>query len=81
MSDEDRVFSTQKITPQLVAQIIEALKDKAYGSVEIYVEKYSVVQITQRTITKLRPLKNDQLRPKANNQINQRFQLKIQKFD
>lgn len=50
--------STQKISPGLISQIIEALKNKAYGSVEIYVENYSVVQISQRTITKLTPNPN-----------------------
>lgn len=53
MNQSDQEFSTQKITPQLVEQIIESLKNKAYGSVEIYVENFKVVQITQRTITKL----------------------------
>lgn len=54
MSQTDNEFSTQKITPDLVSQIVAALRDKAYGSVEIYIENYKVVQITQRTITKLR---------------------------
>ncbi len=55
MADQtDHEFSTQKITTELIGQIITALKDKAYGSVEIYIENYKVVQITQRTITKLR---------------------------
>ncbi len=51
-SDSD--YSTQKITPQLISQIVDALRNKAYGSIEIYVENYNVVQITQRTITKLK---------------------------
>lgn len=51
--DEEN-FSTQKITPQLVAQIVEAIRNKAYGSVEIYIENYSVTQITERTINKLK---------------------------
>lgn len=46
-------FSTQQITPQLISQIISSLKNKAYGSIEIYVENYNVVQITERTITKV----------------------------
>lgn len=79
MDDSD--YSTQKISPQLIAQIIDALKNKAWGSVEIYVENYNVVQITQRTITKLR--KNGMTTPVArpNSQINHRFHLKIQKLD
>lgn len=53
MNQGDGDFSTQKITPQLVSQIIDALRNKAYGSVEIYVENFSVTQITERTITKV----------------------------
>lgn len=78
---DDRDFSTQEISPQLVAQIIEALKDKAWGSVEIYVENYNVVQITQRTITKLRKNANNNYIQRPTNHINHRFALKIQKID
>lgn len=46
-------YSTQKISPQLVAQIIDALKNKAWGSIEIYIENHTVTQITERTITKV----------------------------
>lgn len=58
MNQTDNSFSTQKITHSLISQIIDALQNKAYGSVEIYVENYSVVQISQRTITKLTPNPN-----------------------
>ena len=53
MNQADQQFSTQKITPQLITQIIDALKNKAFGSVEIYIENFSVTQITERTITKV----------------------------
>lgn len=53
MNQADQQFSTQKITPQLISQIIDALKNKSYGSVEIYIENSCVTQITERTITKL----------------------------
>ena len=53
MNQSDQEYSTQSITPNLVSQIVDALRNKAYGSVEIYVENYKVIQITQRTITKL----------------------------
>ncbi|MEK7581476.1 MAG: hypothetical protein AAB512_04275 [Patescibacteria group bacterium] len=53
MNQPDQDFSTQKITPQLISRIIDALHNKAYGSIEIYVENYNVIQITERTITKL----------------------------
>jgi len=51
----DSDYSTQKITPQLISQIVDALRGKSYGSIEIYVENYNVVQITERKITKLAP--------------------------
>jgi len=53
MSQADNDFSTQKITPQLIAQVVDALRNKAFGSVEIYIQNYNVVQITERTITKV----------------------------
>lgn len=53
MNQTDDDFSTQKITPQLVGQIVDALRNKAFGSVEIYVENYNVTQITERTINKV----------------------------
>ncbi len=54
MNQVDEDYSTQKITPQLISHIVETLRNKAYGSVEIFVENYTVTQITQRTITKLK---------------------------
>jgi len=53
MYQTDHDYSTQKIKPQLVSQIVDALKNKAYGSVEIYIQNYTVTQITERTITKV----------------------------
>lgn len=53
MNQVDVDFSTIKITPQLISRIVDALKNKSYGSIEIYVENYNVTQITERTITKL----------------------------
>ena len=51
-------YSTQKISPQLVSQIIDAIKNKAWGSIEIYVENFTVTQITERTITKVSSTKD-----------------------
>lgn len=83
MSQSDSDFSTQKITPELITRIVESIKNKAYGSVEIYIENYSVTQITNRTITKIKPApKNNTRSTNFENQgtrVN-RFQLKIQKF-
>ena len=53
MDQPDHDYSTQKIKPQLVSQIVDALKNKAFGSVEIYIQNYRVTQITERTITKV----------------------------
>ncbi len=59
MSQKDSAFSTQNISPQLVSQIIDAIKNKAYGSVEIYISNYTVTQITERVINKVaRPRKS-----------------------
>lgn len=53
MSQKDSAFSTQDISPQLVSQVIDAIKNKAYGSVEIYIANYTVTQITERVINKV----------------------------
>jgi hypothetical protein len=59
MNQADSDYSTQQISPALISQIIEAIKNKAYGSVEIYVENHTVTQITERTINKVcKPVKN-----------------------
>lgn len=53
MNQSDQEFSTQTITPQLIAQIVDAIRNKAFGSIEIYIQNHRVVQITERTITKV----------------------------
>ena len=53
MDQPDHDYSTQKIKPQLISQIVDALHNKAFGSVEIYIQNYRVTQITERTITKV----------------------------
>lgn len=46
-------YSTKKIDPSLTEEIVEALKNiRGWGSVEIYVQNYKVVQITERNIKK-----------------------------
>ena len=62
MDQPDHDFSTQSVSPQLVSQIVDALKNKAYGSVEIYIQNYRVTQITERTITKVSRSGNGQKR-------------------
>lgn len=45
--------STKKIDPQLLTDIVDALKNiRGWGSVEIYVQNFKVVQITERNIKK-----------------------------
>lgn len=52
-ADYTNDYSTEKISPNLISKIVEVLKNKAYGSIEIYIENFNVTQITERTITKL----------------------------
>ncbi len=58
MDEPNNKYSTQQITPQLISQIVDALRNKAYGSIEIYIENFNVVQITERKITKLARSRN-----------------------
>ena len=53
MNQGNNDYSTQQISPALISQIVEAIKNKSYGSVEIYVENFTVTQITERTINKV----------------------------
>lgn len=74
MNQGDNDYSTQQISPALISQIVEAVKNKAYGSVEIYVENFTVTQITERTINKVsRALKNHkpfaQVKPVEKSQV------------
>ena len=46
-------YSTKHVSDKLVKEVVEALKNiKGWGSVEIYVQDYKVVQITERNIKK-----------------------------
>ncbi len=46
-------YSTKKISDDLLEEIIEALKNiRGWGSVEIFVQDYKVVQIVERNIKK-----------------------------
>lgn len=53
MNQVNEHLSTIQITPKLVEQLLGFIKDKGWGSVEIYIENYHIVQITERTITKV----------------------------
>lgn len=61
----DDLYSTVKITPELISRIVDSLKNKAYGSIEIYVENFSVTQITERTINKFNKTASSPKRQKA----------------
>jgi hypothetical protein len=46
-------YSTKKVNEKLVQEITEALKNiRGWGSVEIFVQDYKVVQIVERNIKK-----------------------------
>lgn len=46
-------YSTKKVNTLLLEEITEALANiRGWGSVEIYVQDYKVVQITERNIKK-----------------------------
>ncbi len=46
-------YSTKRINEDLIKEIVEALKNiRGWGSVEIIVQDYRVVQLTERNIKK-----------------------------
>jgi len=46
-------YSTKEVSQELMDEISEAVKNvKGWGSVEIYVQNFKVVQITERNIKK-----------------------------
>ena len=46
-------YSTKKISDDLLEEVVEALKNiRGWGSVEIFVQDYKVVQIVERNIKK-----------------------------
>jgi hypothetical protein len=45
-------YSTKIISKKLLNEIVETLRDLDYGSVELYVAKGEVTQITRRNIKK-----------------------------
>ena len=48
-----RDYSTKQISNKLIQEILEALQNiRGWGSVEIQVQDYKVVQITERNIRK-----------------------------
>lgn len=46
-------YSTKNISTKLIQEIVEAVHNvRGWGSVEIFVQDYKVVQITERSIKK-----------------------------
>jgi hypothetical protein len=46
-------YSTKQVSDELVEEVLAALKNiRGWGSVEIYVQDFKVVQITERNIKK-----------------------------
>lgn len=46
-------YSTKQVSNDLMKEVVEALKNiRGWGSVEIFVQDYRVVQITERNIKK-----------------------------
>lgn len=54
-----RDYSTKKLSQDLLGEITEALKNiRGWGSVEIFVQDYKVVQIIERNIRKTNQVQN-----------------------
>lgn len=53
-------YSTKKVSTDLVAELVAAIQNiRGWGSVEIQVQDYTVVQITERNIKKTpQPIRN-----------------------
>lgn len=46
-------YSTKQISDELVKEVVAALKNvRGWGSVEVYIQDFKVVQITERSIKK-----------------------------
>ncbi len=54
---KDMDYSTKKISDNLVQEVLEAIQNiRGWGSVEIQVQDFKVVQITERNIKKTSPI-------------------------
>jgi hypothetical protein len=52
-------YSTKDIDNELVGEIVEALKNiRGWGSVEVFVQDFKVVQIIERNIKKTNQVQN-----------------------
>ncbi len=54
-----RDYSTKSVTNELLSEIAEALQNvRGWGSVEIFVQDFKVVQIIERNIRKTNQIQN-----------------------
>jgi hypothetical protein len=54
-----RDYSTKDVNQELLGEIVEALKNiRGWGSVEIFVQDFKVVQIIERNIKKTSQVQN-----------------------
>jgi hypothetical protein len=54
-----RDYSTKNVNEELLKEIVEALKNiRGWGSVEIFVQDFKVVQIVERNIKKTTQVQN-----------------------
>jgi len=54
-----RDYSTKEVNPELLQEIAEALQNiRGWGSIEIVVQDFKVVQITERNIKKTNQVQN-----------------------
>jgi hypothetical protein len=55
-------YSTQDIDNELLAEIVDALKNiRGWGSVEIFVQDFKIVQIIERNIKKTTQLQSSKI--------------------
>jgi hypothetical protein len=55
-----RDYSTKQVSERLVKEMVEAIKNvRGWGSVEIQIQDYKVVQITERNIKKTNSISQD----------------------
>lgn len=55
-----RDYSTKQVSEKLVKEMIDAIKNvRGWGSVEIHIQDYKVVQITERNIKKTNSISSE----------------------
>ncbi len=63
-------YSTKKVSTALVEELVDAIQNiRGWGSVEIQVQDYTVVQITERNIKKTPQTAHINIRDKKNSKL------------